>query len=212
MKTTLRTIAISAALIASGAGLLQAAQAQTAATGTTATTGTTTQVQQDGHRGGHHGDRHHGMHGMRGMMGASPLFMLGQLKGKLNLTESQQKLWTDAQTKGNDLRTAMRTQHEADSKALQDQIASAPLDMHALVSREEAGRTALKPKFDAVRDAWVAVYDSLDAKQKQIVTDAVKQRQARGERMRERMSQRHGQTTPAQTPNQAVPAQAPAAK
>jgi hypothetical protein len=209
MKTTLRTIAISVALVASGAGLFQAAQAQTAATGSTA------QVQQEGHPGWHEGKHHGGRHeGMRGM-GASPLFMLGQLKGKLNLTESQQKLWTDAQTKSRDLREAMRTQHDSDRKALQEQIASAPLDLHAQISREEAGRTVLKPKFDAVRDAWVTVYDSFDAKQKQIVTDAVKQRLTRAEGMHERMREhmsRHRPSAPAQTPNQAAPAQAPAAK
>ena len=209
MKNTLRTIALSAALIASGAGLVQAAQAQSA------TDAAPAQAQPGGHPGWHHdwhrGGRPHGgrPHGA-GPMGESPLFMLGHLKGKLNLTESQQKLWSDAQAKGKEVRDAMRAQRDSDRQALSAQIASAPLDLHAEIAREDAGRAALKPKFDAARDAWVAVYDSLDAKQKQTVTDAVKHSMARGDHMRERMRERMSRHMQKHQ-KQDAPAQAPAA-
>lgn len=179
-KNALRTIALSLALATGGAGVLQAAHAQAA-------TDNTTQAEQkagpEHHRGhmGRHGPMKHRFHGME----QSPLAMLGHLKSRLNLTESQQKLWDAAQTASRDAGQAMRAQRAEGLKDLRTQVAAGPLDLRALSSRNEAERAAAKPKFDAARDAWLAAYDSLDGKQKQVVTDAVKKRLERGDRMRE---------------------------
>ncbi|WP_158213214.1 Spy/CpxP family protein refolding chaperone [Pigmentiphaga sp. NML080357] len=181
-KNTLRTIALSLALATGSAGVFHAAHAQ-------ATTDNSTQTEQkagqERHRGfkGHHGPvRHHAFHAG---MGHAPLAMLGHLKSKLNLTESQQKLWDAAQGQSREVGQAMRAQREEGIKALRAQADAGPLDLRALTAKHEADRAALKPKMDAARDAWLAAYDSLDAKQKQIVTDAVKKRIERGDRMRE---------------------------
>jgi hypothetical protein len=185
-KNALRTIALSLALATGGAGVLQAAHAQAAGDNTT-------QAEQkpapERHRGpmGHHGAKGH--HFFRGGMEQSPLAMLGHLKSRLNLTDSQQKLWDAAQSASREAGQAMRAQREEGIKALRTQVAAGPLDLRALSARHDAERAAVKPKLDAARDAWLAAYDSLDGKQKQVVTDAVKQRLERGDRMREHRRQ-----------------------
>ncbi|MDX3906630.1 MAG: hypothetical protein QHC78_13160 [Pigmentiphaga sp.] len=180
-KNTLRTIALSLALATGGAGVLQAAHAQ-------ATADNTTQAEQkagpERHRGHHHG--HHRHMGPRGFdHGAAPMAMLGHLKSKLELNASQQKLWDAAQGLSREAGKAMRAQRQEGFKALRAQVDAGPLDLRALTAKHEADREALKPKLDAARDAWIVAYESLDAKQKQIVTDVVKKRLERGERKRE---------------------------
>ncbi|WP_420224072.1 Spy/CpxP family protein refolding chaperone [Pigmentiphaga litoralis] len=124
-------------------------------------------------KGGHHG--HHGHHG-----GPSMMMMLGQLKAKLNLTDAQQTRWNAAESQQRAVGEEMRARRDLHRKQMQEQLAkSGPADFRAMTAQREAEHAAIKPKLDAARDAWLVVYDSLDTNQKQIVTDAFKQRMQR---------------------------------
>ncbi|WP_299455254.1 Spy/CpxP family protein refolding chaperone [uncultured Pigmentiphaga sp.] len=180
-KHTLRTIALSLALATGSAGVFQAVHAQPA-------NDNSTQAEQKAphqHRHAFKG-RHGPMHGSAFLPGSeAPFAMLGRLKSKLNLNESQQKLWDTAREQSREVAKAVRAQRQESAKALRTQVDAGPLDLRALTAKREADRAALKPKMDAAREAWLAVYDSLDGQQKQLVTDAVKKRLERGDRMRE---------------------------
>jgi Spy/CpxP family protein refolding chaperone len=71
--------------------------------------------------------------------------MMERLKNRLNLTEPQQKLWSEAQGKRREAAQAMRAQRESDRKALSAQLASGPLDLRAQLASREAARAQLPP-------------------------------------------------------------------
>lgn len=175
----LRTLALSLALMTGATGVVHAAPAD-GATGPAATT-----AERDGPRAHrHHDGKHRGGPGMhhRGH-DAGPLMMLGKLKGKLNLTSEQQTRWAAAEAQSREAGKAAREQRAEDRKQFKTQLdAAGPLDLRALSARRQASQAAIKPRMDAARDAWLVAYDSLDAKQKQVVTDAFKQRLAKADK------------------------------
>ncbi|GGX15416.1 hypothetical protein GCM10007242_22460 [Pigmentiphaga litoralis] len=157
-----------------------------------------------GPRGDHRKGGHHGHHG-----GPSMMMMLGQLKSKLNLTDTQQTRWNAAESQQRALGEEMRARRDAHRKQMQEQLAkTGPADFRAMTAQREAEHAAIKPKLDAARDAWLVVYDSLDTKQKQIVTDAFKQRMQRmGDRKHRGGEQRApGMRGDRQAPAAAAPA------
>lgn len=180
-KHTLRTIALSLALATGTAGIAQAVQAQPVNDNSTQVEKKAAPEHRHGFKGRHGHMRAPALHSVT----HAPLAMLGHLKSKLNLNESQQKLWDAARAQSREVGQAMRAQRQESAKELRAQLDAGPLDLRALTAKREAERSALKPKMDAARDAWLAVYDSLDGQQKQVVTDAVKKRIERGDRMRE---------------------------
>ena len=161
-----------------------------------------------GPRGDHGKGGHHGHHG-----GPSMMMMLGQLKAKLNLTDAQQTRWNAAESQQRAVGEEMRARRDLHRKQMQEQLAkTGPADFRAMTAQREAEHAAIKPKLDAARDAWLVVYDSLDTKQKQIVTDAFKQRMQRMQRMGDRKHDRRGeQRGPGMRGDRAAPAPAPAA-
>ncbi len=175
-KHTLRTVAFSLAL-AAGAGGLFAAQAD-------AQTPPPAPAEHTAPHPGWHGHEHGREH--RGPGFGSPLGMLNHLKPRLNLTASQQTLWDAAQARQREVGKAMRTQFMQDRKEMREQIEAGTVDFHALVAKKDAERAAAQPQLRASRDAWLAVYDSFDAKQKQIVADAMKKALHRSEHHRGR--------------------------
>ncbi|VCU71641.1 hypothetical protein PIGHUM_03727 [Pigmentiphaga humi] len=185
-KNTLRTMALALVLATGGAGVLQAAHAQAPAEPPPAPQAGQSVAppapRAEGHRFKHppRAAMHH--RAFAGPMAESPMFMLGHLKSRLGLNESQQKLWDKARDLSREAGQAMRAQRGEDVKALRAQAEAGPLDLRALAAKRDASRNAIKPKLDASRDAWLAAYDSLDGKQKQIVADSVKKRFERQER------------------------------
>jgi len=165
-----------------------------------------------GPRGDHGKGGHHGHHG-----GPSMMMMLGQLKAKLNLTDAQQTRWNAAESQQRAVGEEMRARRDLHRKQMQEQLAkTGPADFRAMTAQREAEHAAIKPKLDAARDAWLVVYDSLDTKQKQIVTDAFKQRMQRMQRMGDRKHDRRGEQRgehrgPGMRGDRAAPAAAPAA-
>ena len=143
------------------------------------------------------------------------MMMLGQLKSKLNLTDAQQTRWNAAESQQKALHEEMRGRRDIQRKAGQEQMAkTGPIDFRAMFAQRDAERAALAPKVDAARDAWLVVYDSLDTKQKQIVTDAFKQRMQRmgGDRKHDRRGEQRDQRGPGMRGDRAAaPAAAPAA-
>ncbi|GAA4327559.1 hypothetical protein GCM10023144_12280 [Pigmentiphaga soli] len=190
----LRTIALSLALATGAAGLAQAARAEESAAATPPA-----QTQQ---HAGRHAMHHHAMKPMHrpgfGPAMGSPLALLPRLEHRLKLTDSQQTLWRAARSQQAEAGKALREQFGKNREELRKQVEAGPLDLRALTTQQEAARNAVRPRLDAARDAWLAAYDSLDAQQKQVVTDAFKRtlEHRRGPRHGERG---HGSEAPARS-------------
>ncbi|MDR0379707.1 MAG: periplasmic heavy metal sensor [Candidatus Accumulibacter sp.] len=124
---------------------------------------------------GRHGD---GPHGMR--MDAAhahahalaPMFhgrALARLHDELKLDAQQEALWKEAGDFTREQREAMRermTKNRAEIRTLLDQPGS---DLRAVVKRLDEQRADTPELRNAIRERWFAVYDALDAEQKEKV-------------------------------------------
>jgi Spy/CpxP family protein refolding chaperone len=110
-----------------------------------------------GGRGGMHGHMDHGMRGM------------SRLHDELKLDTKQEALWQNAEKAAREgmdaARERMRKQHEETLATLNQPGA----DLRAVLKRMDDMRAERQKQHDANRDRWLAVYDALNAEQKEKV-------------------------------------------
>ncbi|MDR3300283.1 MAG: periplasmic heavy metal sensor [Candidatus Accumulibacter sp.] len=133
---------------------------------------------------------------------------LGRLHDELKLDARQEALWKEAKDpagEGHDaIRERLRKKH-AEIKALLDQPG---VDLRAVVGRMDELRAEGLKQRDATRDRWLAVYDSLNAEQKEkarlFFKDGIERAKHLGKKTKERSGRGHHRHDPR-------PATAPAA-
>ena len=130
---------------------------------------------------GHHGHR-----------GGDASFGIAALKDQLNLNTSQQAMWDNAVAQTKAARDSGRANMQKVKDAMDAELAKAEPDLSAVASFADdvqASNAALRKQ---VRNTWLAVYATFTPDQKAIVRDALKQRIARMESLRQKMLERRG--------------------
>ena len=105
--------------------------------------------------------------------GMSEPFMARGMKGMtrlhddLKLDAKQEALWQDAIKAGMDNMNAMREQHRKQHEEMLAQAKQPGADLRAVLKRMDDFRADAQKQREAGRDRWLAVYDSLNAEQKE---------------------------------------------
>lgn len=124
-----------------------------------------------------------------GAEGLGPMRGFERLHQELKLTPQQEELWKKAQTAQREAFRAMHAQAEATRAKLRTEIDKPGADLKQFAETRDQLRTQMHAQMEGtraqVRAAWFAVYDSLDAGQKEQVRVAIRDgmdRMARGSR------------------------------
>ena len=140
-----------------------------------------------------------GPHGPGGPSGAGPggpagemlAQVLQELKAGLNLNTSQQTMWDAAATQTRAAREQGRTLHDQVKAALDAELAKTEPDFAAVATVTDNVESQGRALRHNVRDQWLRVYATFSVEQKAVVRDALKQRLARFDGMRNKMRE-HG--------------------
>lgn len=116
--------------------------------------------QSCGHGGGRmeHGMGYGMQHGMKEM---------ARLHGDLKLDAKQEALWQDAEKGAKDNMSGMREQMRKQREASLAALSQPGADLRAVLKQMDEARDAARKQHEANRDRWLAVYDSLNAEQKE---------------------------------------------
>jgi Spy/CpxP family protein refolding chaperone len=130
--------------------------------------------------------------GPRGHHAGDASFGIAALKGQLNLNTSQQTMWDGAVAQTKAARDTGRANMQKIQDAMTAELAKAEPNLAAVAATADdvqASNSALRKQ---ARNTWLAVYATFTPDQKAIVRDALKQRMARMETVRQKMLQRQG--------------------
>lgn len=122
---------------------------------------------------------------------------LDQLHGRLKLTEQQEALWQRAKTESDNKMKSRHAEHKQAIKEMKDALNDPKVDLRALSGKMDQRHELAAKESKETRELWLAVYDSLDAKQREMVRGFLLERidhmeEAMG-RMRHQMTHhRHG--------------------
>lgn len=108
----------------------------------------------------------HGM-GMPGHHAMVPGRAMTRLHDELKLDQKQEALWKDAEKFAQEHRDTMRERFRKDHAEIKAQLDQPGADLRAISKRMDEARAEHMKQRDAVRDHWLAVYDSLNAEQKE---------------------------------------------
>jgi hypothetical protein len=125
--------------------------------------------------------------------------LVGMIRGlhdQLGLDTAQQQQWDAAVAASQTARQAMRAGMQQLKAATQAELAKAEPDLASLAAQADAIRQQNAPTRQAARDAWLALYASLNAQQKGVVRDAIVAKLARMEQFRAQFRARMGQGAP----------------
>jgi Spy/CpxP family protein refolding chaperone len=129
------------------------------------------------------GMQHGGMGGKGG--GGRMMERAEALRKDLALTESQQALWDIAMNKSKTTKqTAMQSRRQS-MEQTRAQLATGNADLRALAAQMDTQRDAAKAQQQDVRNAWLNLYDKLDANQRAKVNAMLSQMMERRGRMGE---------------------------
>lgn len=174
-KNTFQALALSLALGLSTPLIVHAQTADNAAA-------TTAQAEPGkAERGGKHAHRHHHHQrhahkkGPRAAM-MDPVFSLQRLAPELKLSAEQKTLFDQAQAQQKTAREAVGERFKANREARTQLLKADVIDLRALSEQRQADGQLMRDQHTQVRQAWLAVYDSLNAEQKKTVSDALKKR------------------------------------
>ena len=116
--------------------------------------------------------------GERGPEGMGPMRGLEQLHRELNLNPQQEELWKKAQSLQREAFRSMRAKGEETRAKLRVEIDKPGADLKQFAQlRDELGaqmRAQMEAARKQVREAWFAVYDTLDSAQKEKVRVAIR--------------------------------------
>ena len=125
--------------------------------------------------------------GERGPEGMGPMRGFERLHKELNLTPQQEELWKKAQGAQRDAFKTMQAKGEEAHARLKSEIDKPGADLKQFAQlRDQLGaqmRAQMEATQKQVREAWFAVYDTLDAGQKEKVRVAIRDRMDRMSRM-----------------------------
>ena len=109
--------------------------------------------------------------------GAQGMHGFGRLHKQLNLNPQQEELWQQAQAAQRDAFKSLRTTGEQNRAKLRAEIDKPGADLKQFAQTRDQLREQMRTQADAsrkqVRDAWFALYDTLDANQKEQVRLAI---------------------------------------
>ena len=149
----------------------------------------------------------HGPEG-RGMMGGHMMREVERLKTSLKLSPSQAALWDRAQEQmkpPTDMREKMKARRDRTAAMLDDP----DFDPRKLAADMDSAEAERRARMTATRDAWFAVYASLNPVQRGEVREFLRSRMSRhgmGDRLHERMEWMHGREGgPGRPPMPATP-------
>jgi Spy/CpxP family protein refolding chaperone len=132
----------------------------------------------------------HHHHGGRG--GGDFIMGIAALKGQHNLNSSQQAMWDNAVAASKSAREAARANRVNMRATLMAELAKAEPDLAAVAASADAARNASAAVHRQVRDAWLNLYGTFTPEQKAVVRNAMLERVARMDAMRDKMRQHHG--------------------
>ncbi len=116
--------------------------------------------------------------GERGPEGMGPMRGLERLHKELNLNAQQEELWKKAQAAQREAHRAMRAKGEETRAKLRVEIDKPGADLKQFAQlRDQLGaqmRAQMEATQKQVREAWFAVYDTLDAAQREKVRVAIR--------------------------------------
>jgi hypothetical protein len=109
--------------------------------------------------------------------GAEGMHGFGRLHRQLNLNPQQEELWQKAQAAQRDAFKSLRTTGEQNRAKLRDEIDKPGADLKQFAQTRDQLREQMHTQAEAsrtqVRAAWFALYDTLDANQKEQVRLAI---------------------------------------
>ena len=111
---------------------------------------------------------HRGHHG-----GGGPIAIIQTLHDQLGLNTSQQQQWDAAVAATQAARQAMRGSMQQLKAATQAELAKTEPDLASLAAQADAIRQQNAGTRQAARDAWLALYGTLNTQQKGVVRDAI---------------------------------------
>jgi hypothetical protein len=127
------------------------------------------------------------MPGGKGPEGMGPMRGFERLHKALNLSAQQEELWKQAQAAQRDAHRAMRAQGEETRAKLRAEIDKPGADLRQFAQLRDQMGAQMHAQMEAtrkqVRAAWFAVYDALDANQKEQVRVAIRDGMDRMSRM-----------------------------
>jgi len=125
--------------------------------------------------------------GGAGPEGLGPMRGLDRLHKELNLNAQQEELWKQAQGLQREASRSMRAKGEETRAQLRAEIDKPGADLKQFAQlRDELGaqmRAQMEAARKQVREAWFAVYDTLDSAQKEKVRVAIRDSMDRMSRM-----------------------------
>jgi len=133
---------------------------------------------------------HHGFGGP----GGDVAMAIAALKGQLNLNTSQQQQWDSAVAASKAAHAQMRANAQQIQTALSTELAKAEPDLAAVAAVGDNVRNQNQALHKQVRDGWLAIYATFTPDQKAVVKNALSQRIARMQQMREKFQAAHPQT------------------
>ncbi len=114
---------------------------------------------------------------------------LEQIHAQLKLTAAQEQLWQTAAT-------TMETTHQQTHAARQQSqqqirvlMQEPTLDLHAIQAAREQAETKVQQLHARAQEAWLKLYDSLDARQKMLVSTVLKAKWQKMETRHAKMSE-----------------------
>ncbi len=119
-----------------------------------------------------------GPRGGEGPDGMGPMRNMERLHKQLNLTPQQEELWKKARDAQREVFQKMMANGREQHEKLRAEIDKPGADLKQFMQHVDQVREQMRAQMEAtrkqVRDAWFAVYDSLDANQKEQVRLAIK--------------------------------------
>jgi hypothetical protein len=146
-------------------------------------------------RGDHHGMRADVAQGHA----LAPMFherALARLRDELKLDAQQENLWKEARTFAREQRDAIRARVDKSRDEIKALLEQPGGDLRAVARRMDELRAEGLGQRDAIRDRWFAVYDALDAEQKEKVRLFLKDGAERTEHLTDRSGERRGRGHP----------------
>lgn len=117
---------------------------------------------------------------------------IAKLHTQLKLNATQEALWQKAEAQMKQNAETARARHQDLRSSMQTALNQPNADLRALSSQMDKARDEDIAAHRALREQWLALYDSLDAGQKEQVRSFLRERMQRAEQFREHMrQQRH---------------------
>ena len=133
-----------------------------------------------------------GCHGPGGPRGEPVAQAIAHVKDKLALNAEQQKMFDAAVTQARTAREAARTEMLRVRDAMKAELAKPEPDLAAVAAIGDGVRAKVEAERLKVRGAWLNLYGTFTAAQKQVVRDFLVARMARQEAFRDKMRERFG--------------------